>query len=452
MKKKWKKIFLWTCLTTTSIGVCTIPIISTSSQKNTHLIDNSQKISNLESKLFLNNKTISKNDQVDFFRNISLSDVLKEVKNADSEIYSNMSITRNSNITNNNATNPFGGKDVFEEINNNIEKFSEITENILSGKTPIEEINKNLEDYKNKNSSEYENILEKISDSMDVNVDVLENNDFNLVKSYNSNTTESKLTDITIYDDSTNEKITITADNLAFAKKSRMLLDRLKVYRDKVYGVSIASAVLTAASWAIAVFYWAAWWMFGANVPFAVAASVQAGIATYYTKESFDEWKIVEKDIKNFESELSSKEFSEFEEFSNYLLVIADKKLQKGAIDFSIVLGKLTTYPRLLSSAIQKIIKKGSAYLVKTISLWIQKISKFLTTNFSSKLIKTTINFFSKRIKERLLKLASSKTAMKAVSWASPASAVISALDIVLSICSFGADIAILNPRELNSW
>ncbi len=33
MKKKWKKIFLWTCLTTTSIGVCTIPIISTSSQK-----------------------------------------------------------------------------------------------------------------------------------------------------------------------------------------------------------------------------------------------------------------------------------------------------------------------------------------------------------------------------------------------------------------------------------
>ena len=83
---------------------------------------------------------------------------------------------------------------------------------------------------------------------MNVNVDGLENNDFNLVKSYNSNTTESKLTDITIYDDSTNEKITITADNLAFAKKSRKLLSRLIIYRDKTEIISIASAVLTAAS------------------------------------------------------------------------------------------------------------------------------------------------------------------------------------------------------------
>lgn len=396
----------------------------------------------------MNSKTISKNDQVDFFKNVSLKDVLKEVKNADSEIYSSMSITRNSSTTNNNETNPFGEKDVFEEINNNIEKFTEITENILSGKTKIEEINKNLEDYKN--------ILEKISDSMDENIDELNNKDlinkFNLVGFYNSSTIDSKLTDITIYDDSAKEKITITADNLAFAKKSRMLLDRLKIYRDKIQGVSIASAVLTAASWAIAAFYWSAWWMFGANVPFAVAASVQAGLSTWTTNDSFNELKTTEKDIENFESELSSKDFKEFEEFSNYLLTIADKNLQKGAIDFSIVLGKLTTYPRLLSSAIDKIIKKGSAYLVKNISLWTERFSSFLMKNYSSKLMKNAINFISKRLKDRLLKFASSKIAMKAVSWASPAAVVISALDVVLSICSFGADIAILNPRELNSW
>ncbi|MDE6082740.1 MAG: hypothetical protein K2F52_02560, partial [Malacoplasma sp.] len=101
MKKKWKKVFLWTCLATTSIGVCTIPIISTNSQKNTQLINNSQKINALESKLFLNNTSVLKNNQIDIFKNVTVNDVLKEVKNPDSEIYSNMNITRNSNTTNN---------------------------------------------------------------------------------------------------------------------------------------------------------------------------------------------------------------------------------------------------------------------------------------------------------------------------------------------------------------
>ncbi len=39
---------------------------------------------------------------------------------------------------------------------------------------------------------------------------------------------------------------------------------------------------------------------------------------------------------------------------------------------------------------------------------------------------------------------------MKAVSWASPSSLVISIIDGTLSVCSFGIDIALFNPRELN--
>lgn len=40
-------------------------------------------------------------------------------------------------------------------------------------------------------------------------------------------------------------------------------------------------SVATAAAWGgVAAYYWTCWWMFGANVPFAVAATVQAGLMT----------------------------------------------------------------------------------------------------------------------------------------------------------------------------
>lgn len=57
----------------------------------------------------------------------------------------------------------------------------------------------------------------------------------------------------------------------------------LKHLKDRsTYLMSYATilSVATAAAWGVAAYYWTCWWMFGANVPFAVAATVQAGLMT----------------------------------------------------------------------------------------------------------------------------------------------------------------------------
>lgn len=57
-----------------------------------------------------------------------------------------------------------------------------------------------------------------------------------------------------------------------------------------IYGFAITSATLTAIAWAVAAYYFAvATWTFGSTIPFAIAASIQAGIMTYFTNESFNE-------------------------------------------------------------------------------------------------------------------------------------------------------------------
>lgn len=79
-----------------------------------------------------------------------------------------------------------------------------------------------------------------------------------------------------------------------------------------------------------------------------------------------------------------------------------------------------------------------------------------LLNNIINKFNSISFKMILKQMNSRVAKFASEtivkKTAMKAVSWASPASHVLTALDIVLNICSFGADIGIFNPSEIEKW
>ncbi|MDE6429479.1 MAG: hypothetical protein K2K18_03150, partial [Malacoplasma sp.] len=396
-------------------------------------------------------------NQIDIFKNVTVNDVLKEVKNPDSEIYSNMNITRNSNTTNNSKTNPFGEKDVFEEINKNMDKFTEITENILSGKTQIEEINKNLEDYKNKNSLEYENILEKISDSMDVGNNTLNSDSVNnwdrilLTKAVRN---KNMYNILSIVDEDSQKKVNVDIDYISFALKSRKFLSTLNTYKNKTEGVSVASAVLTAASWAIAAFYWSAWWMFGGNVVFAVAATVQAGLATASTTESFTELKRINSYIDKFNKMLNSKDFLEFEEFAKYVssLYKIDSIKELDSISYSFQkLFALIGY-RVFKTEIINYLKKGAIVFFEKISSMLSILSNGFKFYFGVSSFDKIINIFNSAGKKFLSNLVTRETAMKAVSWASPAATFISVLRSLLDIADSVSNLIIFSDSELTNW
>lgn len=58
-------------------------------------------------------------------------------------------------------------------------------------------------------------------------------------------------------------------------------------------------SVATAAAWGIAAYYWASWWMFGANIPFAIASTVQAGLMTADMGIAWADYAFNESAIRN---------------------------------------------------------------------------------------------------------------------------------------------------------
>lgn len=241
----------------TQIGIIA-PIISENISVNKINTINSN-VNSIEKKLNILDDDVTKEQQIELFKDINVDDIISEITNKNSSLYSQTKLF--------NETSDFSNKNVYDEINNNIDHFKKIVENVLDGTITSTEIKQNLINYKNNNFNSYSELLSKIDISLNDEALIDVNN---IAKNSLSSTEEfKKINDVTIIDDN-NKKIVISADDLAFFTKTEKFLSRLKMYRDKTYGVSIVSATLTAASWAIAAFYWSAWWMFGANVPFAL--------------------------------------------------------------------------------------------------------------------------------------------------------------------------------------
>lgn len=380
------------------------------------------------------NVPLSKEEQMEMFKNVSVDDVMEQFTNERSLMYATVNSINDSNFEN---------KNVYDEINKNKEHFKNIVEGIISGEISIEEIKNNLENYKQHNKSNYDAIIKDIDSSVNVEHynDNFENPNFK-INNY-SYTNQDKINDVVLVDDNGVE-YTITSDQLALFTKIEKFLSRLEMYRDKTYGVAIASSVLTAASWAIAAFYWSAWWMFGTNIPFAVAATVQAGLSTWTSVEYFKEYYKAVDDVKNFKSIIDDSEFKDLKIVSSKLIEISKSKLSDSAISFSKFLLSFTNISRLV---------------LKLVNIGLQKLFNIIVDSFNNIIKKfNSISFkmILKQMNSRVAKFASEtivkKTAMKAVSWASPASHVLTALDIVLNICSFGADIGIFNPSEIEKW
>ena len=172
------------------------------------------------------------------FKNVSVDDVMEQFTNERSLMYATVNSTNDSNFEN---------KNVYDEINKNKDRFKNIVEGIISGEISIEEINNNLENYKQHNKSNYDAIIKDIDSSVNVEHynDNFENPNFK-INNY-SYTNQDKINNVVLVDENGVE-YTITSDQLALFTKIEKFLSRLEMYRDKTYGVAIASSVLTAAS------------------------------------------------------------------------------------------------------------------------------------------------------------------------------------------------------------
>ena len=430
--KKTKAIIL-SGLFATTIGIATPIINSYSSYNFIKEIKGSESVEKGVDKII--NVPASKEEQMKMFKNVSVDDVMEQFTNERSLMYATVNSTNDSNFEN---------KNVYDEINKNKDRFKNIVEGIISGEISIEEINNNLENYKQHNKSNYDAIIKDIDSSVNVEHynDNFENPNFK-INNY-SYTNQDKINDVVLVDDNGVE-YTITSDQLALFTKIEKFLSRLEMYRDKTYGVAIASSVLTAASWAIAAFYWSAWWMFGSNIPFAVAATVQAGLSTWTSVENFKEHYKAVEDVKNFKSIIDDSEFKDLKIVSSKLIEISKSKLSDSAISFSKFLLGFTNIPRLISKLINGGIKK-------IILAPVTNIFKKIGERFGTLSFKTALKQINSRVAIFVSESITKKIAMKAVSWATPASRVLTALDIVLNICSFVADIGIFNPSEIEKW
>ena len=117
--------------------------------------------------------------------------------------------------------------------------------------------------------------------------------------------------------------------------------------------------------------------MFGGNFVFAVAATVQAGIATASTADSFTELKRITSYIDKFNKMLNSKDFLEFEEFAKY--VSSEYKIKvfntPNDIVYSVQKLQILIGYRAFRTDIIKYIEKGSLVFLNKMSNILSSIS-----------------------------------------------------------------------------
>lgn len=424
MKKyKWKKYVMSFGILSIAAGCTSATII------NTNKIYDKKSINEIEEKLFINSP-VSVNDQKEMFKNLSVSDVLNEVLDESSDFNVKW---KSSIILDNNQQN----LDYIQEINENKEIFEKITSNVLSGEITSQDILSNLDNYKKNNRDDYEKIITNIYNGLEKDTILINDSSLFQVSRFSSNSTEYKNMKIR---DKNGEIITVSADNIFLLSKIDEYLKIMDKYRDKMYGVSIASATLTAASWAVAAFYWAAIWMFGGNVPFAIAATTSATISTIMSVETFNEYYDAKNQSSALHSFRNSSEFNDYYTFIKRLKELTPDNVKGNLIlDIGTMLTKFA-YDNFSSKIITFGLKNFNNFLSNFTNTFLKKM-----INHNSKifLAKTFFQQVNMRVRKVVTNLISKRIALKALSWAVPVSTVISILDVILEICSTTSDIAL---------
>lgn len=384
-------------------------------------INNSNK--NIDGQISYFYQNFDKNIQKKFFENMNTDEVIKQANNL---IKSNAKISEKSKFNYYNLKNKEFNKSIDQENN-----LKDIIKKIKSGDLSPSSILKLEKKYSSENSENYKKIITDIlnysKNFKTIDNKKITNLNYN-VKSY----VNKSFVDINNYSQENGSYlISIDKNQYNFFMNLEKEKNRLFQYENKIYGFAIASATLTAAAWALSVFYWSAWWMFGANIPFAIASTTQASIMTYFTTESWNNYYDTKNARIQIENYLNSPDYKETKKAILYLL--KEKSVEKDMSDSTIkfIINTLvpnTFFPKLISSIAKK------------------SLSKFITSIMSKAYVNIGKSIFKnivKKIESYLSKLALKKSIVAATSWASPAATVISILDTILSIFDFFGDIAL---------
>lgn len=379
-------------------------------------IDNSNK--NIKAQISYFDQNFNKEVQKNFFNDINVEEV---VKHADSFTKSNIAISEKSKLKNSNLKT--------ENFNtNNKSDLKEIVEKIKSGDLSPSSILNLEKKYANENSENYKKI---ITDIFDNSKNIKKQNKELTNLKYISNSYIAKNSLINVKNLSQNSDsctISIDKNQYNFFMNLEKEKNRLFQYEKKNHTFAIASATLTAAAWAISDFYWAAWWMFGGNIPFAVAATSQAVVMTYFTTESWNNYYDTKNARINIENYLNSSEYKKTKE--EILLLLDEKNVKKIMSDSAITFFINSS----ASIIIDKLVKKIST---KNLSIFISALFKKTYQEIGNNILKNVL----KKIRSYLSKLTIKKWIILATNWASPALFFVSQLDSIVSWAEFLMDL-----------
>ncbi len=306
-----------------------------------------------------------------------------------------------------------------KNIKENKEQILNLVSNIKDGKLLTSDIQKQQQEYINKNQEEYKKVIEDygienlVDYSNSENTIKLFSNELNSINiTTNTETTGNKVSNLgngTI-------SITIDKDIEAFIKNARKKYDTFNKYVEVQKNLAISSSVLTGIAWGVAAWYWGAWFMFGANVPFAIAATVQATTLTWFNVESWKSVHFMEGQLKELSSIILSDDYKEIEKIVNGSYKDKFVDYTTGAIALIV---DVTSFHYWISSGfkiiytkIGKIFDLSKNFLINNVELISKMITKFAT--------KTTAN----------------EIVLKSTLWANPIGWIITIIDSGLTLWS----------------
>lgn len=321
------------------------------------------------------------------------------------------------------------------DIDIDMDKIYEYTTKIINGDLLIEDIQNNMDKLKKTNENLYNEVKNKIDSDIDLamsnevddkEIAIYSSEEKINNKSYSNFLIKNNYNFTTNNNQNDSRNIYVTNDDyeeiMALEKKKNILND----YLNALNGLKVSSATLTGIAWGVAAFYWTAWWMWGANVAFAVAATTQAGIMTWFTNESWNTYKYYDKIKKQMETVLKSDEYKIWYDIlkENINSFNKDELRKKGEISFSISIALLLLdVPGRTKEVLNILISKGLNSFAKT------TLFKIVAKNLGKKAFAFANNAILKKV------------IVKATAWANPISVAISAVDTVLSITSSAIDI-----------
>ncbi|MGL4647430.1 MAG: hypothetical protein ACRCVI_01755 [Mycoplasmoidaceae bacterium] len=206
----------------------------------------------------------------------------------------------------------------------------------------------------------------------------------------------------------------ITIDDIYRIQEFIKYINDLNELKTREISFSSVSTGLTLVSWGVAAFYWSCWWMFGGNVPFALAATLQA--VTMTASAAYSIYSAVEtsNSLAKIDEILSNQFIRDFNRIT--------KDLVKPKIG--------TPLSSEFIAYVQKVISDISA--LTWTSLVISVSIELLTSSSKIKTIFKIVPVLKNGIKFQ----TSNRLIIWGTKWANPVGAIIGILDAILMVAS----------------